>query len=60
MLAHIDIDLGTWEENEISILNSEFDIKLADFGFARRLEKGSFLNELFGTLSYMAPEVLEK
>ena len=33
---------------------------MGDFGFARRLDKDCYLNELFGTLSYMAPEVLLK
>lgn len=60
MLVHIDEELLTSAEADKSILNSNCSIKLADFGFARKLEHGEYLNEFFGTLSYMAPEVLLK
>lgn len=34
------------------------DIKLGDFGFAKQLQAGERLNEMFGSPLYMAPEVL--
>lgn len=35
-------------------------ILLADFGFARHLKEGELLHDQCGTLSYLAPECLEK
>ena len=40
------------------LLSSQFDIKLADFGFAAKLEGKSLLFSCKGTLNYMAPEIL--
>ena len=59
-MVNIDEEVLWEKEGEKSILNSSFVIKLGDFGFARKMEKDSYLNELFGTLTYMAPEVLLK
>ena len=45
------------------VLDSDFNAKIVDFGFAARLEgrDGSGFNKTFkGTLAYMAPEILEK
>lgn len=35
-------------------------LKIADFGFARIIEKNSIVNSVVGTPSYMAPEVLKR
>ena len=45
------------------LLDTNFDIKIVDFGFALPLEgrDGSgFMNSYVGTPAYMAPEILAK
>jgi len=39
--------------------SSMFHLKLADFGFARHLQKASLADTLCGTPLYMAPEILQ-
>ena len=48
------------EHTNEPLLNSKFEIKIGDFGFARKLENDETMNEFFGTLAYMAPEILTK
>ena len=40
------------------LLDDELNIKLTDFGFARKLFAGERLYETVGTPGYLAPEVL--
>ena len=40
------------------LLDDDFNIKLTDFGFARKLQTGERLYETVGTPGYLAPEVL--
>jgi serine/threonine protein kinase len=42
------------------LTSNDFQIKLADFGFARILQDGEKMNDFFGTLAYMAPEIICK
>ena len=44
----------------LNYLKSLWEIKLGDFGFARVLAPDEKLNEFYGTMAYMAPEVLLK
>lgn len=60
ILAHIEEDELGNREGKNTLLNSAFTIKLADFGFARKLEENEYLQQFYGTLSYMAPEVIAK
>ena len=39
-------------------MDDDFNIKLTDFGFARKLQTGERLYETVGTPGYLAPEVL--
>lgn len=40
-------------------MNDDTSIKIADFGFAKRVRKPNSLSTLCGTASYIAPEVLD-
>ena len=42
------------------LLTDEYNIKIADFGFARKVEKDMLLNTLCGSPMYMAPEIINK
>tara|TARA_B100001093_G_C26828141_1_gene1014952 strand:- start:1197 stop:2597 length:1401 start_codon:yes stop_codon:yes gene_type:complete len=42
------------------LLTDDFNIKIADFGFARKVEKDMLLNTLCGSPMYMAPEIINK
>ena len=44
----------------LSSLDSNTDIKLADFGFARRVPEINGCRTLCGTPGYLAPEILER
>ena len=46
-------------ENLLLVGDGDSDIKLADFGFAKRCEKPNSLTTQCGTPGYVAPEVLE-
>ena len=56
-IANRDIKL------ENVIVDQNFDLKMADFGFAKILEgpdKSGVLNTRLGTPGYMAPEILDR
>lgn len=42
------------------LVTDEFEIKIADFGFARSLDENQVLNSWVGTPLTMAPEILER
>lgn len=42
------------------LINNDGILKIADFGFARYLEKNSLIDTLCGTPLYMAPEIIRK
>ena len=42
------------------LLTDDFNIKIADFGFARKVDKNMLLNTLCGSPMYMAPEIINK
>lgn len=42
------------------LLTDDYNIKIADFGFARKVEKDMLLNTLCGSPMYMAPEIINK
>lgn len=48
-----------WDLKSQNILYDGKNITIIDFGIAKHFEKGKFLKWTVGTLSYMAPEVLE-
>ena len=39
------------------MVNSDYEIKLCDFGISSRCKPGARLTELCGTAAYIAPEV---
>ena len=41
------------------LLDDDFNVKLTDFGFAKRLKSGERLYEVCGTPGYLAPELLQ-
>ena len=53
-IAHRDIKL------ENILINKHKQIKLIDFGFALKLEKGGTSNQHLGTPAYLAPEIIKK
>ncbi|TNV86377.1 hypothetical protein FGO68_gene6469 [Halteria grandinella] len=58
-IIHRDIKLDNILINNIA--ENEYDVKIADFGLAVRLpEDGTNLQEVCGTPSYMAPELLKR
>ena len=42
------------------LLTNELNIKITDFGFARKFDKNTLLNTLCGSPMYMAPEIINK
>jgi serine/threonine protein kinase len=42
------------------LLTDDYNIKIADFGFARKVDKNMLLNTLCGSPMYMAPEIINK
>lgn len=40
------------------LLDDNLNIKITDFGFAKKMEHGEFLHDLCGTPGYLAPETL--
>ena len=42
------------------LLTNELNIKITDFGFARKFDKNILLNTLCGSPMYMAPEIINK
>ena len=42
------------------LLTNEYNIKITDFGFARKINKDVLLNTLCGSPMYMAPEIINK
>lgn len=56
---HRDLKLDNVLINKVS--EKEYDVKIADFGLARRLpENGRLLMDVCGTPSYIAPEILHQ
>ena len=55
-LCHLDIKL------ENILLDSQYDVKIVDFGFATALKgaDGQGVRDMNGTEGYMAPEVVSK
>ncbi|XP_076413206.1 putative sperm motility kinase W [Peromyscus maniculatus bairdii] len=51
-IAHCDIKL------ENILIDGAGNVKLCDFGMARQLAEGQMLEEFWGTLLYLAPEIL--
>ncbi|XP_030754974.1 phosphorylase b kinase gamma catalytic chain, skeletal muscle/heart isoform [Sitophilus oryzae] len=41
------------------LLDDNLNVKITDFGFAKKLEKGDLLHDLCGTPGYLAPETLK-
>ena len=41
-------------------LDNEDGVKVVDFGFARLFDPKKMMNEVLGTPSYMAPEIVKK
>ncbi|XP_076255595.1 phosphorylase kinase gamma isoform X3 [Rhynchophorus ferrugineus] len=41
------------------LLDDNLNVKITDFGFAKKLEKGELLHDLCGTPGYLAPETLK-
>jgi calcium/calmodulin-dependent protein kinase I len=61
--SHADLFLHryTKEPENLLLAGDGFsDVKLADFGFAKRCEKPNSLTTPCGTPSYVAPEILER
>jgi serine/threonine protein kinase len=54
-IAHRDIKL---ENLLLQEADNDSSIKLADFGFAKKVKRGKSLKTMLGTLSFMAPEIL--
>jgi len=42
------------------LVTNELDIKITDFGFARKFDNGVLFNTLCGSPMYMAPEIINK
>ena len=53
-ITHRDLKL------ENILINKDFNLKIADFGFAYHGKNISCLTEYKGTKTYMAPEMLER
>ncbi|XP_059137391.1 sperm motility kinase X-like [Peromyscus eremicus] len=53
-IAHRDIKL------ENVLIDGAGNVKLCDFGMARQLAEGQMLEEFYGTLVYLAPEILAR
>jgi len=55
-IVHRDLKLANilLNSNEEGVL----DIRIADFGLAKKLKPGQFISEKCGTPTYIAPEVL--
>nr|XP_015846268.2 putative sperm motility kinase W [Peromyscus maniculatus bairdii] len=53
-IAHRDIKL------ENILIDGAGNVKLCDFGIARQLAEGQMLEEFYGTLFYLAPEILAR
>lgn len=46
---------------EVDLLKTPFEVKIADFGFSKRLKKLNEINTtICGTPLYMAPQVVQK
>jgi len=46
-------------ENSDEVISAQFQLKIADFGFARHLETAALAETLCGSPLYMAPEILQ-
>ena len=45
----------------VDLLNTKFEIKIADFGFSKKLKRLEEINKtICGTPLYMAPQVVQK
>jgi serine/threonine protein kinase len=52
-IAHRDLKL------ENIVLDSNFDLKICDFGLASKYVSGQKLDELVGTDTYMSPQIIK-
>lgn len=50
--VHRDVKL------ENMLLDENFEIRLSDFGFSTKVERGEKLSRMLGTEGYMAPELV--
>lgn len=53
-IAHRDVKM------ENILIDDKMNVKIIDFGFGVKLEKGEILHDFCGTPHYISPEVIKK